>query len=242
MKHTFLKFFCPALFLWVPAIAQTTDTSALYSQFDNSVGKRNLGLNNGTIHLNMLKSADKSHRYFKADAYSTGNVIYDHQAYSMVSLKYDLLKGILIAKADGKNNNTGINLISDKVASFTYYGKNFVNMAEARKTEASIPLSVSGFYEQDPIGKITLYTQYRKESIEVLQIEGVFYKFVDRQDFAITYGGQFYRIDSQSDLIAIFPSAEASIRLFYNNNSQAEKADPKTFYINLLRQIDRSLP
>lgn len=242
MKHPLLTYFGLALLLSVPAIAQTTDTSALYSQFDNSIGKRNLGLNNGTVHLNMLKSADKSHRYFKTDGYTTGSVTYDGQLYTNVSLKYDLLKGILIAKVDGKNNNTGINLISDKIASFSFYGKEFVNIEQERQSGTTISPSFSGFYEKDRIGKLTLFTQHRKEGIEVLQLDGVFYKFSDRQDFAVKFNGRLHQLNSQRDLIDLFPSAEESIRLFYSNNSQSEKNDTKTFYTNLLRQIDQSLP
>lgn len=242
MKHTPLNYFGLALLLSVPAIAQTTDTSALYSQFDNNIGKRNLGLNNGTVHLNMLKSADKTHRYFKADSYSTGSVTYDGQLYTNVSLKYDLLKGILIAKVDGKNNNTGINLIPDKVASFSFYGKEFVNIDQERRSGTTIAPSFSGFFEKDRIGKLTLFTQHRKEGIEVLQLEGVLYKFPERQDFAVRYNGKLHKIASQRDLIDLFPSSEESIRLFYGNNSQSEKNDTKTFYTNLLRQIDQSLP
>lgn len=238
MKYP-IPLFSSVLFslIFYNADAQNAD-AALYDRFDQTIGKSNLGLNNGTIHTNDLRSANDTHRYYNTDKYILGNVTYDGQPYNGVALQYDLLKDILIAKPEGEKSAIGINLITQKTAGFTLNGKKFVNLNYNNPAAAKFP----GFYEVDPAGKTTLYTKHHKDNIEVLRTEGVFYRYELRQTFVFRFKDAFYRLNSQSDATDVFPDLKKNIREFYERNTALERSDMKLFYLTLLKHIDKSLP
>jgi hypothetical protein len=238
MTHLLRKVFLSAVAMGNIALAQTADNTALYNRFDSSVGKNNLGINNGTIHMNTLRSADETNRYYPADRYNIGTIVYDGQPYTDVSLKYDILKDIIIAKtADGKGN-LGINLITEKVAQFTLNGKKFVNLNYDGKSP-----KFSGFYEEDVLtSKLSFYTKYRKDNIEVLRNEGVFYKYAASTNFVFRYLNQLHPISSQSDAVRVFPQFEKEISDFFVRNTVLEQSDKKLFFMTLLKQLHNSHP
>ena len=220
-------------------LGQNSVNQPLYNYFDGIIGKQNLYLNNGTIHINTLRSSDKTHRYFNADQYVLGFIEYDGQPYADVYLKYDELKDIVIAKAQGENNTLGINLITDKTAYFKIYDKTFVNLNH----NTTAPKFINGFYEKEIVSKnITLYTKYRKDNIEVLKSNGVFYKYEESNNYVFEYQSKLYELRSKSDAIRVFPSLEKDIDAFYNKSTVLENSDRKLFYKTLLTNIGSLLP
>lgn len=213
---------------------QNSNNQSLYEYFDTVIGKQNLYLNNGTIHINNLRSSDKTHRYFNADQYVMGSIAYDGQPYTDVALKYDELDDIIIAKAQGENNTLGINLITEKTAYFKILNKTFVNL----NYETSAPKFVKGFYEEEVVSKnITFYTKYHKDNIEVLRSNGVFYKYEETKSYVFEYQNKLYDLRSKSDVIVAFPTLKKDIDAFYAKSSVLENGDKKLFYKTLLTNI-----
>jgi len=239
MRHLIRKVFLPALVLvGTIAVAQTADNTSLYTKFDNSVVKNNLGINNGTIHINAMRSADDTNRYYPADRYSIGTIVYDGQPYTGVSLKYDILKDVIIAKTADEKGNLGINLITEKTQWFTLNGKKFVNLNYDHKSP-----KFTGYYEEDILtGKLSFYTKYRKDNIEVLRNDGVFYKYAASNNFIFRYQNQLFPINSQSDATRAFPQLQKKISDFFERNTALERSDKKLFFMTLLKQLDNSLP
>lgn len=239
MKYPFRKALFAAFVLAANmGLAQTTDNASLYTQFDNRVGKNNLGLNNGTVHLNNMRSADDTNRYYPADRYSIGTIVYDGQPYTGVSLKYDILKDVIIAKTPDEKSNLGINLITEKTQWFTLDGKKFVNLNYDGKSA-----KFSGYYEADVLNnQMTFYTKYRKDNVEVLRHEGVFYKYVASNTFVFGYQNQLLPINSKSDAVRAFPQLEKNISEFFERNTALERSDKKLFFMTLLKQLHNSLP
>ncbi len=242
MKHTslsYLSLIALSLFFSISVFSQKSDHQSLYEQFDTAIGKQNLSIYNGTIHINTFKSINNTHRYYNSDKYVSGFISYEGQAYTDVALKYDLLNDIVIIKVQGDNNKLGINSITDKTESFSIYGKKFVNL----NYNSVAPKFVSGFYEEEILNdKITFYTKYNKYNIEVLQSNGVFYKFEESQTFVFRFQNNYYQLGSKTDAVAIFPKLEKDIDAFYEKNTALENAGKKLFYKTLLNNISQSLP
>src|SRR4051812_35062599 len=97
----------------IQTFAQSQSEKLLYETFDNQFGPQNLGINNGTVHLNNDRSDNKTHRYYIQANYLQGDVNYDGQLYSNAKLKYDIYNDVLVAKVSGENNTLGINLITE---------------------------------------------------------------------------------------------------------------------------------
>jgi hypothetical protein len=242
MKHpsrSYLPLVVLFLFFSISAFSQNAANQSLYEQFDTSIGKQNLSIYNGTIHINNLRSINNTHRYYNSDKYVNGFVSYEGQPYADVALKYDLLNDIVVVKVQGDNNKLGINGITDKTESFAIYGKKFVNL----NYNIITPKFVSGYYEEEILNdKINFYTKYHKDNIEILQSNGVFYKFEESQTFVFGYQNNYYQLGSKSDAIAIFPKLKKDIDAFYEKNTALENASKKLFYKTLLNNISQSLP
>lgn len=238
MKHLFCLFVLSAKLFGADAAFPQSADPLLYAKFDNMVGKKNTGLYNGTVHINTLRSADDSNRYYPADRYNPGNIVYDGQPYADVPLKYDLLKDVIIVKTADEKGNLGVNLITEKVKMFTLNGKKFVNI----NFEGKAP-KFKGFYEEDVLtDKLNFYTKYRKSNIEVLRNDGVFYRYETSNNFVFKYQDTYYPINSQSDAIRIFPQLENEIQDFFARNTALERSDKKLFFMTLLKQLHNSLP
>ena len=226
------------LFLSYDMSSQHTPDTNLYAAFDNSVGVKNLGINNGTIHINNYKAINSTHRYFQEDKYYPGNVEYDGQPYLGLNLKYDIFKDILIAKIYGIGNSLGINLITEKTESFTIDGKKFVNL---NFNQNKVPDFVKGYYEKfSDGGKLSLYIKYHKDAIEILE-DVVYYKFEGKINFVIGYNNTFYKIDTQRDAEKALPDYEKQIGEYYQMNHDLEKSDKIQFMKDMIKYLNNFL-
>lgn len=231
-------FYLFALFFSTIASAQDA-TDPLYPVFDRSVGRDQLGFNNGIVHRNPYRSANKTFRYLRDD-FSKGSVVYDGQPYADLDLKYDLLNDILITRAGGANSIVAIELITKKTDRFTLDGKTFLHL---QNVFPDIPKTFVGYYEENTFGHgLTLYTKHRKTRIEVKDVEGAFSRFEPDEDFVLRYEKKWYAANSESSVIAVFPQFEEQIRKFYGINSGARNADPKQFMKDLAQHLDYLLP
>jgi hypothetical protein len=212
-----------------------TDPS-LSARFDTAVGRENLGFNNGTIHFNPYRSADKTHRYFGPDQYQAGEISYDGQTYSDIPLRYDLLDDAVVAKMS--KGNMGFNLIRQKTESFTLGGKKFVNLDLANSNTGF----ASGFYEEAYAGNgVVLYIKHSKERIEVLTNERVFNKYIEKNEFIVHHLDSWSEANSQKDWTLAFPKLKDKIDEFYRTNNSSRTLDTQAFMKNLAALVNKSL-
>lgn len=216
--------------------SQTNEKNNLYDWFDNTVGKENLDINNGTLHINPYQTLNKTNNYYIADAFSRGNIEYDGQLYYDVNLKYDINRDILVLKPYGEYNHMGLNLIQKKTAAFSINGKNFTNLSY---NKSILPEFINGYYEEIPIGeKFTFHIKHRKEKKKVMNNETAYYEFEEKKDFVLNYKDSFYKIDTKKEMTTIFPQYKSKINDYYFMNKKLEKTDKKQFLENLLKQIN----
>jgi len=236
MKSKYLNTFSCTLLLVVcnfyPCYCQEETLQNIYRAFDATIGYQNLGINNGTIHINNDRSNNKTNRYYLNDLYLSGTVVYDGQAYDDSKLKYDLSKDLLIAKVYGQSNNTGIELIPEKTTAFNIDTKNFVNLSCLK---LQLPTFISGFYEAVTVTpELQLYIKHHKDHTVVINDRGKFTNYQTQNSFVVCYKNEYRQANSQSDFTRIFPQYLKEIDHFYQINREDKRQDPTQFMRNLL--------
>lgn len=218
--------------------SQTNTEISLYTKFDSIVGKENLGLNNGTLTLYPYKTIGDNNMFFKSNKYTVGTIVYDGQPYYNTKLKYDIFKDQLNTNPAGQPEHIEINLIQDKVDSFSIYGKNFIRIT---KNQTSLPEFTTGFYELIKIGReFNLYIKYHKDILKEINDQGVYYSFHENHQYYIEYNRKFYEITNKTSIAKIFPESKRNINEFYQKNRSLSKTDYSQFVNSLMISIYQS--
>lgn len=231
-----ISFLIFSIFLNVFTIhCQTNENSSLYDYFDKAVGKDNLNINNGIVHSEPFRTITNKNRYY-IDEFNIGELSFEGEIYADVNIKYDVYEDQVIYKQNGETSNLPITLIKDKIDFFTIKNKKFVNL----KLESNkFPKIIHGIYEENfAESNISLYIKHRKEKIKVLQADIVYYNYIYYTDFIIKFNNFFYKVQSEKDIKAIFPSYKKEINAFYKTNKKLEHSDKKQFIENLTKQIN----
>lgn len=220
--------------------AQNNNNEALYNWFDHQLGGENLAINNGTLHLNYDRAIDNEHRYYNSNTFTKGQVSYDGQTYSDVSLKYDIFNDVLILNPSGENENLGVNLTKESVSDFRINGRKFINF----NLKKILPEGFSeGYYEENVSGnKFTFYIKHHKEGIQLIRNESLLVSYDIRDEFVIYYKNNFSKISSKKDIIKLFPNYKDKIKDFYFMNKKVVKEDKAQFMENLMKHINQLLP
>ncbi|WP_073483433.1 MULTISPECIES: hypothetical protein [unclassified Flavobacterium] len=218
--------------------SQTNNDVNIYNWFDKTVGKDNLDLNNGTPHTNPYRTIGDSHLYL-INKYELGKITCEGQKYYEVKLKYDIYRDILVLNQYGESENIGINLIQNKVESFSILDKNFVKIDRKIVT---VPEFTLGYYEEIKIAPdFTFYIKHHKDLQKTVLETGVFYTFKENNSFFIDLKNNIYIIKGKNDIIKLFPEQKKQINGFYLLNRELKKSDLNQFMKNLMKYISNSL-
>lgn len=236
-KSVFLILFGVFLNIYI-SYGQTNNDVYIYNWFDKSVGKNNLDINNGTPHTNPYRTLNDSHLYL-IDKYELGKITYEGQNYYEVNLKYDIYRDLLVLNPYGESENTGINLIQNKVESFSILDKNFVKIDKKNNT---VPEFTIGYYEETKIGPdFTFYIKHHKDMQKTASENGLYYTFKENNTFFIDFKNQIYAIKGKSDILKLFPEQKKQINGFYLMNRELRKSDLNQFMKNLMKYTYNSL-
>lgn len=227
------------LFLNIHSLhSQTSNDITIYNWFDKSVGKDNLDINNGILYTNPFRTLGDNHLYL-INKYELGKIIYDGQIYYDVKLKYDIYRDILVLNPFGESENTSINVIQNKVESFSIQDKNFIKID--RKIE-TVPEFITGYYEENKIAPdFIFYIKHHKVQQKVIAENGLFYSFKDSNSFFVDLKNKIYVINGKNDLIKLFPEQKKQINGFYLMNRELKKSDLNQFMKNLMKYTANSL-
>ncbi|RZJ52511.1 MAG: hypothetical protein EOO44_11590 [Flavobacterium sp.] len=208
-----------------------------YNWFDKTVGKENLDIINGTPHNNPYRTVGGTHIYF-IDQYELGSLTYEGQVYYNVKLKYDIYRDILVLNPF-ESENIGINLIQNKVESFSIKDKNFIKID---KKINAVPQFTTGYYEENKIAPdFIFYIKYHKDQQKVIGEGIVSYTFKEDTFYFLNFKNSVNQISSKNDVIKIFPEQKKQINEFYFMNRELKKADLNQFMKNLMKYINNSL-
>jgi hypothetical protein len=221
------------------AYCQANPETLLYNWFDQKVGKENLDINNGTLYTNPYKTVGDNNMYFIRDKYELGNLTYEGLPYYNVSLKYDIYRDLLVLNPFGESEHTGVNLILDKVQSFSIKDITFVKI---EKKDQGLSQFATGYYEEKKLAPdFTFYIKHHKDIQKGINDTGVFYNFKENNSFFIELKNTTTQIKSKNDIIKLFPEQKNQINGFYIMNRDLKKSDLNQFMKKLMRYINDAL-
>jgi hypothetical protein len=206
--------------------------------FDEIIGPENTKLYNGKRYYNIYKSTLDNHNFFKQPNYHKGNVFYDGQYFINVDLKYDVFTDKLIYKPTGEKSFLNIELIENKIDSFSFYKHKFINSAVLEQNKGLVSGLLEVIYTSPTI---KLYAKRRKtvtERIKQTQLTHIFYK-ADR--YYLLYNNVLYEIDASKDLRKIFLSLSKDIKKGAKANKRKFKNDDEGLYLYLINLINFKL-
>lgn len=217
--------------------AQKVETDELLiNQHDMVIGKGNLSLFNGSVHINKDVTVGDQTRYLYPDFHSA-TVYYERQPYYHIQIKYDIYNDILVLQPTNSSSAIGINAITEKVDSF-YLEKKEQLFLNLRKL--NIAGAASGYYECIlPRRKIELYVKHFKtlNNIELTEDEALLdYKYGTR--FYMVYEQHIYNLDGMKSVVDLFPEWSSKIEGFYESHTRQEKKEELLFYKDLISWLN----
>ncbi|MDP5231619.1 MAG: hypothetical protein NWQ38_14605 [Cellulophaga sp.] len=226
-------FVCAFSLQFVFFVSAQTSNENVYDWFDSFVGDENAELYNGVIFVDEFKVTNDKHRFFKTDDFIQGSVSYNGNTFYNHQLKYDLFKDELLIKPKTASSALILQIVKNKIDSFSLKEKKFVNIITSRTND-----SKSEFYEKF----------FKYKSITILKKhyslnkgktdEKLFYEFRYKSNFFLQYKDVVYPADTQSNIIAIFPDQKKDIKKIYRKNKILRKSNPNSFMQYLIRQLE----
>ena len=216
------------------AFSQNNSQQNIYEAYDKIVGLDNTGLYNGTEFTDLFLNTDGTFRYFNGFDYSRGNVEYNGQYYSNVSLKYDLLEDNLLTRSEDNLSIFNVKLIPDFVKSFSIYNHDFVKLENT-----NLSIEANGFFEIGYLGnEVSLYIKRTKKKKDKPLKTGVQYRFSDENFYVLKTNGNFYVVGKTKDVWKILPQNEEKIRQFYKSYKALSKSNPDSFMVKLVQNLN----
>ncbi len=229
-------------------LSQTsTELNDHFTWFDAVIGQGNTDIYNGIVYREKYKTEENNHKFFLLNEYRLGNLVYNHQTYYNVNMKYDLYEDELVVKLPNKSFNIFIKLTKENINEFSI--KDFRSNRSSKEHrfitnslfDNNEQESVLGFYEViDKTSRITLLKKHHKRRKEYIKDLYLFSKFSSNNYFAVVYENKIYKIESKKDLIRVFPNMEKEISAFYKQERKLLKADKGTFFTILLKNIEKN--
>ena len=203
-----------------------------FTAYDNATGRSNASIYNGPIYINPYRFDQNTHQYFKENAFQNGIVIYENQPYSVDALKYDIYNNKLILQSIGDYNNIAIDLIVDKIESFSISNNKFV------KLDSVGAALKNQFYEEIAINSSTkIYVRHHKTRKEIFKGDVILDRFSVSNDYFLFTDGKLITINSKRDAISAFPDFKRKINDFASSNRALSQSDRSAFMETLLRYI-----
>ncbi|TLP79804.1 hypothetical protein [Maribacter sp. ACAM166] len=183
-----------------------------YNWFDNQINKYNTSLFNGLEYIELYRTINERHKFFKSSEFLTGSINYDGQFYDKVPLKYDLDADELLFNVGYNYPYPTLILFKSKTQSFSLGGSEFIQInntvGEAQMT---------GFYELLMESRsIILLKKNNKRRFKRIKGRTVYYEFDYENSYFIKYEGDFHKINSKSDIIRIWPDKKEYINEHFN--------------------------
>ncbi|HSD14679.1 MAG TPA: hypothetical protein VLB74_08530 [Flavobacterium sp.] len=216
---------------------QSSDET-LFKAFDLAIGKENLAINNGPIHINEYRIINNKHQYYPTEKFENSSIVYNDQLYFDIPIKYDIYKDLVIYRPQ-ESNAIGIELIREKTTSFTVNNKKFIYIANLFFQINQIK---PGYYEENVTGKnFIFYIKHHRDKREILKGSSVFYEFEDNYEYYIKKDNSFNRISSKKDLIRLFPEYKRKINDFYFSSKKLLKSNEPLFFEKMITYLTNAM-
>lgn len=207
--------------------------SGAFAKYDQITGRQNAAIYNGPIYINPFRSDGLTHQYLQ-DTFLNAEVIYENQPYAVDALKYDMHQNKLVLQSIGDYNNIAIDLIADKISSFTVDSKQFVKLDSLSPTS----LGRNQFFEKIPVNdQAVIYVRHFKSRKEIFKGDFVKDRFSTINDYFIYTNDRLVPITSKRDAISAFPDLKRKINDFSSANKSLLKSNRSDYMEKMLRYI-----
>jgi len=210
-----------------------------HSLFDKITGIDNTDLFNGVIYNETFRNTEQSHVFFNSPKFSPETITYNSQTYYNVMLKYDIYNDILLTKLNEEKSYLNVQLISDKVGSFTIDTHKFINTTISNQLKT---LEIFGFMEEAYEGEdLKFYIKHRKKPKRSLEKRMVDANFIKDNIYILLYNNSFYRIKSIKDVKRIILNKSEDIKSIQRQYKYLQKNDTDNFMTLFFNQLDNRL-
>lgn len=201
---------------------------------DQIIGQENTGLYNGTKYVELYRTINERHKFFKSSEFLLGNLVYLGQYYGNVSLKYDLDADDLLLDIGSLGKFPILKLYKSRISEFSIDGKKFVNMGDHTSH------ITKGFHEV--LWKshdLKLLKKHKKGKLKKFSTKLVHYEFFDESNYFFEYKSVIHPLNKKGDLLKIFPKFRKKINQLYNK--RLVKINLKANYILIFGELQKSL-
>lgn len=178
----------------------------------------------------------KGHPYFLSDDWLNGSIQYDSRTYESVSLRYNLYSNKVLI--DHELTHAVIELINEKIHSFTLEGNRFVRL------QANGVLR-EGFYQLLYDGKSRVYVRRSKTIKETVDQKEMITEFGERTRRYLVMNGQAFAVTNKKSALHLFGEHRAEVRNHLSDNHIRFRSSPDkalvvmAMYYDLLNQGSR---
>ena len=181
------------------------------------------GLINGSEYAEPRYNEDQFPFYQQVD-WLPGEVTYNNEHYSEVSLMYDLSTDNLVA--ENPVNGQEIQLVKSRVASFSLNDDQFIQVR--RQDLAGLPQE--GFYQVLYDGKSTVLVRHVKAFEEKIENNQVVFYYVDKKRIYVRTGDSYVRVAKKGDILKMFGDNKDEVRGYMRKNRiKVSRRDPRSF-------------
>jgi len=176
-----------------------------HSMYDQS------GIYKGPEYGEYAHTLSESHPYFDTSAYQNGSVVYEGVLYENMPILYDIVYDLVIIRHYNKYHK--IQLLSDKVSSFTIGDHHFIRLVDSNSNVIQ-----TGFYEQLYEGKLVVLKKYVKVIQPIASMSEIKTKANAKNYFFVVQDGKYYSITNERSLMKIFGDRKNAVQAYLKSN------------------------
>lgn len=237
MKTIYLSLWLLALPVFISA-QETLSKPEMLQTFDKIIGLENTKIYNGKRYYNIYKVTKDNHNFFTAPDFIKGNVVYDGASFFNTNLKYDTFNDKLIFEPNGDKAFINIELIKDKVESFSFNTHHFVNSKSIIENKDL----VNGYLEVlHQTQTLTLYAKRKKTVTERIRGNSLVHLFSNEPSFYIRHADTFSKIKSSKSFRKLFPNFNKELKTEIRENNNRFKKDDEALFLFLTQWLDFKL-
>jgi hypothetical protein len=200
------------------AVCQTLpDTAFVRIAFENARLKYEAAIEGQQLYFNGTAFAQperqgSEHPYFGSGEWEPGTLVFEGNEFKNVALAYDITKDKVLTES---YNYNFLALSSEKVNSFSIYGKLFVRI-ENESVKNSLPRD--GFYEVLYNGNTRVIALYEKQRQQKFEGRQLYMYFDQKTRYFILQKGIYYPVKSKASILKVLEEQKQSLRSLIKKN------------------------
>ncbi|MFL5738938.1 MAG: hypothetical protein ACJ75B_01870 [Flavisolibacter sp.] len=202
--------------------------SSAISAYDSLNKGLNAAIYNGVEQLGYVYTI-KGTPYFGPKGWQKATVLYDGVLYRNVSVKYDMVKDLLLVAHP--NGYTVLSLFSPRVDSFSFAGHRFYYL-----NRKDIP---AGFYELLKEGKVSIVAKRARKINENVFSPDRGEQFESEDEFFAVRDGNYHLIKTEKEMLALFPGQQKEAHRYLKSGKIKFRKNPEEAILRLAEYYNR---